>query len=612
MKRNNIVYALVVIFGITLLSSFNGIHPSCKQKEEGMIELGRKLKNPYSVKSMRKAYNNIRQKGLDIKVTTTHQYIRYLPKSEEELEKLKSDTTLELFDYPLDFEIKKTGVCYHDATLPKNVITWQYCVVKKGYKFQNIKHEVLSRLFIPELLDLGYNKGGTKQSERGDFLIELVDEALRITGNLEGTKSEVFYEKKKKKWNPSGYIKAYDDIKNGYVPVVGAKVRARRWFNVKVSYTNSSGYFVTGSFKRKVNYSIKWENSKYDIRDGSLNQAYFNGPKKKGAWNLNISSGKSLRFSTIHRAAYRYHHQNIGGLKRPNVWSKLKFSYYHKKSNGSYIGMNLGNWDFTGVFPKIQLFGKSSQGWLPTNEVFSTTIHEIGHASHIELMNYGEIQFIQVSDIIVESWADAVQWYITKIEYNDLGFPNYDTPKMYPSSKNIDNKQRWLPSSPTRKIYTPLFIDLVDRYNQSLKSFDQPSNRCPSGGTFNGSMCYVGTAPNGKQAGMFGNTFYYLPDNGNACSLPNTFSHHGYCHVLSFPNNVLPYIGDNRTTWNLYPAGDDKYPYDEISGYTMAGLEQMLKHVYGLGSLKRELKSNMPVGFSVKKLYFYFKYYSKL
>jgi len=132
------------------------------------------------------------------------------------------------------------------------------------------------------------------------------------------------------------------------------------------------------------------------------------------------------------------------------------------------------------LWPNIKIWGKDSNGnYRTTDDIFSTTIHELGHASHIELMNAGLIQFGQVSVQIRESWANAIEWYITKIEYNELGFPNYDNP--YMNYFMGDHMQWWkkaklrsdynLLTDTQKKIinnYTPLFIDLVDDYNQSV------------------------------------------------------------------------------------------------------------------------------------------------
>ena len=584
---------------------------------EENIKLGRQLENPYSVENMQKAYDNLKSKEAliqksDIVIETTHYYVRYLPNSEEELGTLKDDTTLELYDYPLDFEIVQNGLHYHDPSIPTEQITWQYCVVEKDYKFEPIQYEILAELFLNKEDD----ESGAPKVFSGVYE-QLEEESFKLTGNEEDLSSvdgKEGIQLKASKWTPSGYIKVHDDVKNALIPVRGAKVRARRWFITKTGYTNSSGYFSTGRFRRAVNYSIKWEDPEYDIRNRWSFQAYYNGPKMKNSWNLNINSGKSLRYATIHRAAYRYHYEDIGGLKRPEVWRRLKINYIDKKGTGINWG---NNWQMfvppallgplgiviAPALPNIKIWGKDKNtgNYHSTNVLFSTTVHELAHASHIDLMN-GITQYAQVSAQLYESWAIAVEWYITKIEYNELGVANYGNPNV--GAYNRDHRQNWTGSD---AIYTPLFIDLVDDHNQSLNYGSQPANKCPNGGHFDGVNCYVGTAPSGSSAFIFQDNFYYTGPN---CTMSGSSFDGANCFVQNIPNSAIGFVWNNG--WYLHRAGSSSYPYDQVTGYTMEQLEQLLKHSYGMTSLSNQLKANKPSGMTDKNIDVYLNYFFNL
>ncbi len=90
-----------------------------------MMVLGEKLENPYTVENMQKAWQNVKKsktvakRGMEeeIEITTTHLYIRFKPKDEEELTLLQKDTTLLLFDHPLDYEITEEGDFYQDPEI---------------------------------------------------------------------------------------------------------------------------------------------------------------------------------------------------------------------------------------------------------------------------------------------------------------------------------------------------------------------------------------------------------------------------------------------------------------------------------------------------------------
>ena len=162
MLRKNLVY-LALFCLLTLMIG-------CEHKDIEIEELsdeqivptastiiGKQLENPYSIKNMKKALMELEnESGLksantdEFEIETTHLYVRFLPKTEEQLNTLKKDTLLNIFDYPLDYEILKEGLYYHDPSLPDSSITWQYTVVRPDYNFPDIDYEVLSELFIIE------------------------------------------------------------------------------------------------------------------------------------------------------------------------------------------------------------------------------------------------------------------------------------------------------------------------------------------------------------------------------------------------------------------------------------------------------------------------------
>ena len=572
--------------------------------EKDIIVLGEQLENPYSVENMQIAYNQLKNTEDGDSLEATHLYIRYLAQNENEHNELLTDENLELFDYPLDYEMEEGGISHHDSNLPDSAITWQYTVVEVGYVFKEIQHETISELFIPELIE--EESGAFNES----FVRDLVYKSLELTNNL---KSETTSQHGAEAvhWYPSGVIQVHDDVA-GIIPLEGAKVRARSWFIIRKDYTNEDGHFQTGKTLTDVTYSIKWENRYYDIRDGALPQAYFRGPKNRDPWNLDIVSGKSLRFATIHRAAYRYNYKNIGGLKRPNIWTRLKIVY----KDGEGTGVNWGtHWQRfvlapAGIqlFPNIKLWGKRDHPTLGiiyrnTNDLYSTTIHELAHTSHIDLLKFGTIQYIATSGIMRESWPNAVEWHITKIEYNELGFSNYDDPNLNTLGDHMQHK-KYPQTDPKNNKYTPLFIDLVDDYNQSLERYSSTLSQtnCPYGGTWDGAGCLIETAPPGETASIIGDDFYYTPV--GCCSCPTSGANltGTGCLVTHIHNKAIPFVVD-FTKMYYNPIGDSEYPNDEIAGYSMPYLENYIVPVsINLTAYRIALKIVKPANVTNKKI----------
>lgn len=361
-RKNSYRLLFLTLIGIFLYSCQNEfetetISPVQQVEPENMTKLGEKLENPYSIVNMQRALDTIlketrlantqqarafRQTSEIIEIKATDLYVSFLPKDSLELDIIKKDTTLVLYDHPLDYEIEEQGEHYHDPDLAEDQITWQYKVVKPDYEFPEIEHEVLSELFIPENSEGYYEEESTqgrRMYSKTYSLNKLETVALYLTDNLsEQEKTQIEEEKKAAirarrvciwficwnepdPWYPSGTV-LIEDTELGWQPVQGVKVRARRWFTTKIARTNSNGYFRTGSFKRPANNSLVWETYQFSIREKwwwfFSQQAWINGPKQKSPWNVNLTKHSKHWFhGTIFQAAYHYYYQNIKGLKRP-------------------------------------------------------------------------------------------------------------------------------------------------------------------------------------------------------------------------------------------------------------------------------------------------------
>ena len=57
---------------------------------QSSVKLGRKLENPYSVANMQKAFEQLspqtRSQAADLEIKATHLYVKFCPKTEEELD----------------------------------------------------------------------------------------------------------------------------------------------------------------------------------------------------------------------------------------------------------------------------------------------------------------------------------------------------------------------------------------------------------------------------------------------------------------------------------------------------------------------------------------------
>ena len=405
--------------------------------EKGVVmQLGKKLENPYSVKNIeKKALENLKKSKLgaamateDLKIITTHLYVKFIPKTEQEKDNLMIDSSLVLYDYPLDYEIQVTGDYYRDPLTPADQPTPQYCAVK----VDDVYYAPTNRIGNSNSTNATMRKIIGKMVSAA-LIDALVEEALRITNNLStSSTANITGKTMNNSWRPAGRIRVWDDFMQNFVGVEDAQVRARRWFTTHRGSVGADGFYsCDGTFKSEANYSIDWDRYDFALQDHWLNGATFNGPKREGNWDLNLRDDKQEYYATIFRAAHHYYYKDIKGLRRPpqnSFWkTKMKIKAFYE-SNSESNGSHLEERRFLGAQIKIY----NSQN--PTIEIYATTIHELAHASH---WNMSGSDFDNSETKVKESWAAGVEWELTRVVY-----PNY--------SRGYNNR------------YTGVVVDMID------------------------------------------------------------------------------------------------------------------------------------------------------
>lgn len=426
------------------------------------MKLGKQLENPYSIENMRKALANLRANGRttgDFDIETTDLYIRFMPADSLEYDIIASDTTIELFDHPLDFEVEQEGNWYHDPSVPDHLPTYQYCVVKPNHIFPNtIKYEILAELFIPEELDNNTEEGSRIESKL-DFLYALEDEALRITNNWEEPIGEELGSNvRTSRWNPSGRVRVMEQrggTNRNWLPVENIKVRVRRWFTVKTDYTDSNGnYKVNHRFRRSVNYSIKFETPYAKISNYLGWDTKHDGPKIKGDWNVDFNwhSESWVRATLINSIVeYRVQYHRTG-IKNPypiSYWAggeaidKINVRAVFDEGTGNH-------WPLRTNVIKIFTEFTRGRGNKETDDLYSIAFHELGHQSHWKLNRWN---ITWSNKIMRESWASYIEHIFIQQYY-----PNYPTHKQSEDKNDMSDG------------YSAIFIDLADNNNQRTRN----------------------------------------------------------------------------------------------------------------------------------------------
>jgi hypothetical protein len=355
---------------------------------------------------MQKALDNLlgNQKNVGDTIIASHYYVKFKPHNDDELSLIKNDTSLTLYQYPLDYEIREGSTTFHDPAVLEGEPTFQYASVEVDFIFPSVDYEILEELFIPEQIG-----GNTLTKVSVD---ELVTEALRITNNIDENENP----SDASSWRPAGTMKVWDDNLNTYVPIKHLEVRARRWFTTHKGITNGNGYYsCNGTFKGEANYSLQFERYDFEIRDAWLSTANINGPKKKGNWDLNMYNDKKEFWATIFRATSHYYYDDIHNLRRPpqnSFWNTQLKLRAHYEQNSSANGYHCAACRFLGLGSAIHIYNPQHL----SREIYGTTIHELAHASHWNMSSGGN--YTNAEDVVVESWARGVQWELTNMKYS--------------------------------------------------------------------------------------------------------------------------------------------------------------------------------------------------
>lgn len=189
----------------------------------------------------------------------TDLYVRFLPQDSLQLNILKYDIGLELFDYPLDLDIPEDEV-YVDPTIPEGDFTWLYTTVNPNFDFpEDMPYEILEQCYIPDEEEaIVVTRGGsTIDIERAAF------ERLGYTIDPDEPLTRAWFER------PKGTIRVFDNSpsEQKYVPVKGVKIRCNTLVKWSTAYTNENGEYSMGSrFSIGPHYAIVFDNAKdFDI-----------------------------------------------------------------------------------------------------------------------------------------------------------------------------------------------------------------------------------------------------------------------------------------------------------------------------------------------------------
>jgi len=390
---------------IDLTESTNSTVRDANNDSEDMMVIGKEIENPYSIKYMRMAFNDmtngsISKSSPNYNLEANCLYVRFLPKDMDEFEKLYADTTIELFDYPLLNEIEVEGDYYHDPTLPEDAITWQYTTVPVNYKFPNIRYEILDSCFIPD----DYEQTLSKKFSNFD-----TDRLTYLAFKYAGQEDEYQCDISKKRQSPSGQFRVYDNYQKTLVGISNVKVRVKNFIRWANTYTDTKGIYSFNKHfaSNRLHYSIIFRsrdsviinNLMFDVDAARKNL----GSHSKSGYSEDFTSdtAKVWMWATVNNAVQIYKRELCPKFGVPVPNTKLHIFIFTRIKQRAWTGctpmarhMNIkfANWQ---TFC-INVLGITGIKWIAngigpdimiadinrTQNLYTTVFHEMSHVCH--------------------------------------------------------------------------------------------------------------------------------------------------------------------------------------------------------------------------------------
>ena len=472
---------------------------------DGMMVLGEKLNNPYSLANMQAAYDELcsTKSVVSNDLEATDLYVRFLPKDSTDIAFLQS-LDLELFDFPLDYDIEQYGDYYHDPFIPETEITWQYTKVKPDFEFPDMQYEILDECYIPE-----EDESLTKSSPYSGFAEELEIMAINLA-DLPAEYSVVETKASVKKY-PAGYVK--DDNGKSYEPVKGVKVRCHYFLKWKSDYTDDNGYYkVSKKFSCNPHYSVILENQKDFVVWGNWGFVspanHHIGRKSTSGHDINVGqTSQAWKWLVINNDAYEYYMMcERDGIKKPPTdfkiwcWGDVDVSsapmlhhlwglnvtafilpFVSILAGPAYVAVSTLSWFLMAALPDVTIGTKGCDYY----QIYNVVQHELTHASHFS--NAGEALWGRYINYIVthgcygdgtaetkgkdicelgESWANAFERYSS---YSKFGIDN-KSGRSHWFNSTIDN----LFDLMFNKVLTPKEIyDCLDKEVKSMSDLKE-------------------------------------------------------------------------------------------------------------------------------------------
>lgn len=365
------------------------------------------------------------------------------------------------------YSVTYDGLMTVDGPLPSETYTMPilYVVWPCSMPFpEEYDYVVDYEVFIPQ-----YDDVETK-SQAGlslDELKMLEEEAIELAlGKKESednnsTKSNTFYRMLR------GRIYNQDKLMTR-LPLENLKLKFQLGSNIWETSTNSDGYFfIAAQIPLEASFIAVYNNPKWKITSEQYTSPVtHNFGTVENVWDGEFEIFRHIHSTSPHMEIHRAVNYYYNGEHSIRTWHyndgiRLRAVPRKDDDRNGYFTYSLLNPAY------ITIYANNTQNQHLT---IGTVLHELGHFTH-----YGERggyrMFDKVHALIQESFASYVGFYLGKRYYASKGFvepyANYNL--------TGQGRQAWEKNDGNE--YSPLFVDLIDDYNQYENDINLPNDR---------------------------------------------------------------------------------------------------------------------------------------
>jgi len=461
-------------------------------------------KDPYTLDNFQKAYNKL-SSGKSFQNLTrslnnefsdkqqlkaTHYALKIFPKNENEQRKIELMKDIKVAYIPFDYiyipdsviknatsttrsttfseknhytvtndESGTTAVNIRTraATLPILYVVWP-----SGKALPNeMDYQIDYKIFIPEK-----NTSQTRAKSLSETALEILEkEAIKLAlGSSNSSKEEPptfdFFR---------GSVKQRDNFLGKDIPLANLKISLWTGSRRLETYTKSDGsFYIKGPIPKDFTMvHMIFEHSKWKISRENYTLPFIDmrGEMIVPTRHYVYSGSYNPDYGPIieaHRAVNYFYH----GAHTFNQWARpsgIRIYAFKEQPDGKS-----GTFSAIANNPYINIYNINIS---QHSFVLATIFHELGHYMHF--CERGKN--LKCDRLLVESFGCYAGWQLTNEYYSSLGY----IPRFTKEDITAQDGQLWKPADPSA--YTPLFIDLVDNWNQKNASgFDEQIKNVPT------------------------------------------------------------------------------------------------------------------------------------